>query len=217
MLKPVFKPFPISARRGYATVKRSPYEILSLPRDASHATIKKRYYELAKSLHPDTQNGDLDKFREVVKAYEFLIDNGKRNTYLRTGYGWDIAMTGDPWRPPPGNRPASYTNAYWAQDDPSYKGEWSSYTNTRFTTNTTFISLLSAGIVAFSIGAVVVFNSSHSAMMNAADRHHIRTSHELEQARTQAQLFGNQHAVQRMLDRRMKVWREDADRNGNGS
>ncbi|KAG0165066.1 hypothetical protein DFQ28_009091 [Apophysomyces sp. BC1034] len=204
-----------SARRYYASVRQSPYEILSLPRDASHATIKKRYYELAKSLHPDAQNGDLNKFREVVQAYEFLIDNGKRITYLRTGYGWDIAVAGDPWRPPPGNRPASYTNAYWAQPDPSYKGTWSSHTNTRFTTNTTFISLLAGGIVAFGILAIAVFDSSHSSMMNAADRHHRRTSHELEQARKQAQLFGNQHAVERMLDHRMKVWREDADKNGN--
>lgn len=208
--------------RAFASVKsKTPFEVLSLPETASSAAIKKRYYELAKTLHPDRATGDLDQFREVVRAYELLSDPNKRSLYLRTGLGWDtpsFGNGGDPWKPPPGNRPASYTNAYWAtadaDDDIRYKGgPWSSHENTRFMKNGTFITIVAG--VALTVGILHFVNllSSHANFKSAIDRHHIRTSQDLERARTEAQLFGNQRAVERMMERRMRYFRDDAKNN----
>jgi len=44
-------------------------------------------------------------------------------------------------------------------------------------------------------------------MLNAADKHHARSSQDLERARTEAQLFGRQRAMEKMIDNRMKYWR----------
>ncbi|KAI9492723.1 DnaJ domain-containing protein, partial [Zychaea mexicana] len=81
------------------------FEILSLGTHASTQDIKKRYYELAKTLHPDTPTGNVDEFHQVVKAYELLSDPVRRKNYIQTGIGWgDLAFpsatsAGDPWGP----------------------------------------------------------------------------------------------------------------------
>ncbi|KAI9320963.1 DnaJ domain-containing protein [Dichotomocladium elegans] len=198
--------------RFYSTVaKKSPFEILSLPTTASSADIKRRYYELAKTLHPDKPTGNVEEFQKVVRAYELLSDPARRSVYLRTGLGWDIqapANAGDPWGR--GNRPTSSTNAYWATDDLRYKdGPWSTHANPRFMKNGTFISIV-AGL-ALVIGIVHFANvvGSHSHFVSAADRHHMKTSDDLARARTEAQLFGNQRAIERVLENRMKYFRSE--------
>ncbi|KAI8149144.1 DnaJ domain-containing protein [Fennellomyces sp. T-0311] len=202
-------------RRLYSsTAKKSkdPFDILSLSKNASATEIKKRYYELAKTLHPDTPTGDIEQFQQVAKAYEFLSDPIRRNNYLRTGIGWDLPTgMNDPWGV--GNRPPSYTNAYWAaKDDISYKaGPWSSHENPRFMKNGTFFTIVAALSVTIGIVHFINIISSHSNFINAADRHHLRTSEDLRKARTEAQLFGNQRAVERMIDHRMKHFREKDD------
>lgn len=47
----------------------NPYLILGVPPSATSEEVKQRYYELAKTLHPD-KGGDPVKFKEVVLAYE---------------------------------------------------------------------------------------------------------------------------------------------------
>ncbi len=37
-------------------------------------SIKKRYLELSKLHHPDTQNGDTEKFQEINDAYKLLLE-----------------------------------------------------------------------------------------------------------------------------------------------
>lgn len=195
--------FSAICRRSYATAK-SPYDALNLPPNATPAAIKKRYYELAKSLHPDTATGDVERFQEVARAYEILSNPSMRALYVHTGVGWN---TPTPTSPPPGKRPASYTNAHWYQD-PSYTGgEWSSHNKTRFTSNSTFLSAVVGIVVVVGVINLIAFNAQHSAMLSAADRHHTRSSQDLERARTEAQLFGRQKAMEKMIDNRMKHWR----------
>ncbi|KAK8812270.1 hypothetical protein WA158_007504 [Blastocystis sp. Blastoise] len=59
------------------------YSILGVSRDATKAQIKKKYFELAKKYHPDT-NKDPDakqKFVDVSEAYEILGNEEKRKKY----------------------------------------------------------------------------------------------------------------------------------------
>jgi curved DNA-binding protein CbpA len=173
--------------RHYATTPRTPFQVLSLPSTASTTEIKRRYKELAKTLHPDNPNGDRAKFQELVKAYELLIHPQHKAAYIKTGYGWGNQPSSGV---PPGQRPPSYTNAPWA--GPVY------------TTNTTFISLLAGLVVLVGSVNLFYFQSSHSTLLSAADRHHAQTRQNLQRARTEAKLFGNQRGVERVLNHRMR-------------
>ncbi|GAA5860809.1 hypothetical protein JCM3774_003145 [Rhodotorula dairenensis] len=97
-------PFPKSANP-------SPFEIFHLPRDSklSPKQVKGRYLELVKLYHPDRRATRADRdvsargkgkgkgkaaadddheFKAIVAAYELLSDPKRRETYLRTGFGW---------------------------------------------------------------------------------------------------------------------------------
>lgn len=52
----------------------NPYVILKIPYSASPADIKSAYKRMAQTYHPDKQNGDIKKFLEIKKAYDYLID-----------------------------------------------------------------------------------------------------------------------------------------------
>ena len=63
------------------------YEILGVSKDASKDEIKSAFRQKARKLHPDV-NKEPDaeeKFKELGKAYETLMDDGKRATYDRYG------------------------------------------------------------------------------------------------------------------------------------
>ena len=69
--------------------KRDYYEILSVPRTASEAEIKKSYRQLAKQYHPDLNPGNAEaeeKFKEASEAYEVLHDAEKRRIYDQFGH-----------------------------------------------------------------------------------------------------------------------------------
>merc|ERR1719487_1990659 len=85
----------------------SPFEIFHLPRDRniSNKEVKGRYLELVKLYHPDRRAAQGDggsakskgkgkaadddhEFKAIVAAYELLSDPKRRETYLRTGFGW---------------------------------------------------------------------------------------------------------------------------------
>ncbi|MGA0877393.1 MAG: DnaJ C-terminal domain-containing protein [Candidatus Nanopelagicaceae bacterium] len=60
------------------------YAILGVDKKADGATIKKKYRQLARELHPDKTKGDKkleDKFKEVSEAYDILSDDKKRAEY----------------------------------------------------------------------------------------------------------------------------------------
>jgi molecular chaperone DnaJ len=57
------------------------YKILGLSSSASDKEITRAYRKLAKELHPDTNPGSEEKFKEVSGAYDVLGDSAKRKEY----------------------------------------------------------------------------------------------------------------------------------------
>ena len=63
------------------SVEKDHYATLGVAKDASAADIKKAYRKLARDLHPDTNPGGEERFKEVSEAYDVLSDNAKRREY----------------------------------------------------------------------------------------------------------------------------------------
>jgi hypothetical protein len=64
------------------------HAVLGVPANASLADIKKAYRRLARTCHPDRNNGDpaaAAKFREITEAYEALTEQARRNGHGPTG------------------------------------------------------------------------------------------------------------------------------------
>ena len=65
------------------------YQILEIEEDADEKEIKIAYKRLAKKYHPDLNKSDplaKEKFIELKKAYDTLIDPEKRKIYDQLGY-----------------------------------------------------------------------------------------------------------------------------------
>jgi molecular chaperone DnaJ len=70
-------------------MRRDPYEVIGVPRDADEKEIKKAFRRLARELHPDVNRHDPEaeeKFKEAAEAYEILSDSDRRATYDRYGF-----------------------------------------------------------------------------------------------------------------------------------
>ena len=70
-------------------MKRDPYEVLGVARDADETQIKKAFRKLARELHPDVNRHDPDaeeKFKEAAEAYEILSDGERRSIFDRYGH-----------------------------------------------------------------------------------------------------------------------------------
>jgi molecular chaperone DnaJ len=70
-------------------MRRDPYEVIGVPRDADEKEIKKAFRRLARELHPDVNRHDPEaeeKFKEAAEAYEILSDADRRATYDRYGF-----------------------------------------------------------------------------------------------------------------------------------
>jgi molecular chaperone DnaJ len=70
-------------------VRRDPYEVLGVPRDADERQVKRAFRSLARELHPDVNRqdpGTEEKFKEAAEAYEILSDAERRATYDRYGF-----------------------------------------------------------------------------------------------------------------------------------
>jgi DnaJ family protein C protein 8 len=72
---------------NYKWKNLNPYEVLLLDVDATVEDIKARYRKLSTMVHPDKQRhieNARDAFEEVKKAYQALLDEGRRNTVAET-------------------------------------------------------------------------------------------------------------------------------------
>jgi len=117
------------------TTNRDYYKILGITAKTPKKDIKKKYRELAKKYHPDTNQGSKeaeDKFKIVSEAYEVLSNALKRKEYdrqrsyktqsrpqpSRSRPAWDREPPGGfGRRPPPGNE-QSYQEPFAAEPEP---------------------------------------------------------------------------------------------------
>ncbi|MDM8536537.1 DnaJ domain-containing protein [Desulfobacterales bacterium HSG17] len=60
------------------------YYILNIKETAKNEEIKTAFRKLARQYHPDTSEGDSEKFRQVHQAYKVLSDPESRKDYDRT-------------------------------------------------------------------------------------------------------------------------------------
>jgi molecular chaperone DnaJ len=70
-------------------MRRDPYEILGVARDADEQQVKKAFRALARELHPDVNKHDPEaeeKFKEAAEAYEILSDADRRAVFDRYGF-----------------------------------------------------------------------------------------------------------------------------------
>ena len=70
-------------------MRRDPYEVLGVGRDAGERELKTTFRRLARELHPDVNSHDPEaeeKFKEAAEAYEILSDGERRATYDRYGF-----------------------------------------------------------------------------------------------------------------------------------
>ena len=56
------------------------FDLLSIALDSSKEKIKKAFREKAKKMHPD-KGGNQEDFNQIVKAYEILSDDEKKDNY----------------------------------------------------------------------------------------------------------------------------------------
>src|SRR3989344_3475859 len=75
------------------------YTTLGVPKSASQEDIKRAYRKLAHQHHPDKQNGDEKKFKEINEAYQVLSDPQKRSQYDQFSAGGGSAFSGGFGRP----------------------------------------------------------------------------------------------------------------------
>jgi molecular chaperone DnaJ len=61
------------------------YTILGVDKSANQEEIKKAFRKKAHKFHPDKENGDEAKFKEVNEAYQVLGDQKKRSQYDQYG------------------------------------------------------------------------------------------------------------------------------------
>ena len=78
---------------------KSLYSILGTQPTDSCADIKRAYFKLARTHHPD-KGGDPEKFKEITKAYEILSDERKRHMY--DSYGSTNDQMTEEFTIPPG-------------------------------------------------------------------------------------------------------------------
>lgn len=68
------------------------YDTLSVPVGATQEDIKQAYRRLSRIYHPDKQDGNEEKFKQVAYAYHILSNPESRQRYDATGKGEEISI-----------------------------------------------------------------------------------------------------------------------------
>jgi molecular chaperone DnaJ len=85
--------------------ERDYYQVLGVPKNATHAEIKKAYRKLAQKHHPDANPGNKEaeeRFKEISAAYDVVGDEEKRTRYDQVR---DMAASGSGGGMPGGGFP----------------------------------------------------------------------------------------------------------------
>lgn len=107
--------------------RRTHYNTLGIPQDASKAQIKSSFYRLSKLHHPDLSKdpGSPEKFTKLNEAYQVLISDRDRRAYdrslLHRGPSGEHHLSGryTPHSPPPKSPRATY----------AWKGKFTAHTS----------------------------------------------------------------------------------------
>lgn len=73
-------------------MKKNYYEILGVSKDSAKDYIKRAYHLLAHQYHPDKEDGNEKRFKEINEAYLVLSDDESRNKYdkeITNGQGYN--------------------------------------------------------------------------------------------------------------------------------
>ena len=90
MRRPLFRlprPPQLSSSRFSTRAAKDPYAVLGLPQDASAEEVKRAYYQLALTLHPDRHPESPDaveRFTEVGAAYTTILGDEDKEERRKT-------------------------------------------------------------------------------------------------------------------------------------
>ncbi|CAI5998417.1 unnamed protein product [Closterium sp. NIES-64] len=117
---------PVEKREKREVKEEELYMVLEVSTDATSVEIKKAYYKLARTCHPDKVPDDETakaKFQAVGEAYQVLMDPAKRekydrfgraaldDTFMDPGYFFTMSFGADKFKPLVGELTIAYTAA----------------------------------------------------------------------------------------------------------
>jgi DnaJ-class molecular chaperone len=74
-------------------MSKDPYEVLGVPHGASEDEVKAKYRKLSLKYHPDHNNGNDEKFKEINEAYDQITNPKANNPFA----GGGNPFAGDPF------------------------------------------------------------------------------------------------------------------------
>ncbi|KPI86079.1 hypothetical protein ABL78_4840 [Leptomonas seymouri] len=150
----------------------SPHQVLGVAPGTPFVEIRHRFHELTRKYHPDMQDGDPAKFREINSAYRLLRAEYRRQTANMGGTTGDGAANSSrfhrsAWR---SGKATPTGGAFWEERNERIRKEhdrreqerWARQENDRYRTNrrstlfSEFLLIFSGSEIAISLATVVV-------------------------------------------------------------
>ncbi|CAG8533149.1 1789_t:CDS:1 [Paraglomus brasilianum] len=187
----------------------TPFDVLGLPHSASTADVKGRYYELVKQYHPDKVGHNspaaLNRFRNVVKAYELLSNPKSRELYLRYGIGWiDTSFMKNTIQ----NNSSYKSGPRYAHVNTWGRGEAGG--KPIYISNIYFAAFLVTAAIFCSMFQFLRAENSISSIRLAQERHNLQASKDLARARQQGKKYARQRkAALRLMYNQSNGYKDD--------